>query len=32
MLHGMGVKTGIDLDKLTEASRTAATFAVSPDI
>jgi len=26
MLHGMGVKTGIDLDKLTEASRTAATF------
>lgn len=26
MLHGMGVSTGIDLDKLTEASRTAATF------
>jgi hydroxymethylglutaryl-CoA lyase len=26
MLHGMGVQTGIDLDKLTEASRTAATF------
>ncbi|MGE0547820.1 MAG: hydroxymethylglutaryl-CoA lyase [Kofleriaceae bacterium] len=26
MLHGMGVKTGIDLDKLAEASRTAATF------
>ncbi|HET9627845.1 MAG TPA: hydroxymethylglutaryl-CoA lyase [Kofleriaceae bacterium] len=26
MLHAMGVKTGIDLDKLTEASRTAATF------
>jgi hydroxymethylglutaryl-CoA lyase len=26
MLHGMGIKTGIDLDKLTEASRTAATF------
>jgi hydroxymethylglutaryl-CoA lyase len=26
MLHGMGVKTGIDLDKLTEASRTAAAF------
>ena len=26
MLHGMGVKTGIDLDKLTEASRTAASF------
>jgi hydroxymethylglutaryl-CoA lyase len=26
MLHGMGVKTGIDLDKLTEASRLAATF------
>lgn len=26
MLHGMGVKTGIDLDRLTEASRTAATF------
>ena len=26
MLHGMGVKTGIDLGKLTEASRTAATF------
>jgi len=26
MLHGMGVTTGIDLDKLTEASRTAATF------
>ena len=26
MLHGMGVETGIDLDKLTEASRTAATF------
>lgn len=26
MLHSMGVKTGIDLDKLTEASRTAATF------
>ena len=26
MLHGMNVKTGIDLDKLTEASRTAATF------
>lgn len=26
MLHGMGIQTGIDLDKLTEASRTAATF------
>jgi hydroxymethylglutaryl-CoA lyase len=26
MLHGMGVKTGIDLDKLVDASRTAATF------
>ena len=26
MLHSMGVKTGIDLDKLTEASRTAASF------
>ena len=26
MLHGMNVKTGIDLDKLAEASRTAATF------
>jgi len=26
MLHSMGVATGIDLDKLTEASRTAATF------
>jgi hydroxymethylglutaryl-CoA lyase len=26
MLHGMGVQTGIDLDKLAEASRTAATF------
>ena len=26
MLHGMGVATGVDLDKLTEASRTAATF------
>ena len=26
MLHGMGVSTGIDLDKLTEASRTASTF------
>lgn len=26
MLHSMGVQTGIDLDKLTEASRTAATF------
>ncbi|HEY4238572.1 MAG TPA: hydroxymethylglutaryl-CoA lyase [Kofleriaceae bacterium] len=26
MLHSMGVKTGIDLDKLTEASRQAATF------
>jgi hydroxymethylglutaryl-CoA lyase len=26
MLHSMGVKTGIDLDKLTEASRTASTF------
>jgi hydroxymethylglutaryl-CoA lyase len=26
MLHGMGVKTGIDLDRLTEATRTAATF------
>ncbi len=26
MLHGMGIETGIDLDKLTEASRTAATF------
>jgi hydroxymethylglutaryl-CoA lyase len=26
MLHGMGVKTGIDLDKLTEVSRTVATF------
>lgn len=26
MLHGMGVHTGIDLDKLTEASRKAAVF------
>ncbi len=26
MLHGMGVKTGIDLDKLIDASRTASTF------
>jgi hydroxymethylglutaryl-CoA lyase len=26
MLHSMGVRTGIDLDKLTEASRTASTF------
>ena len=26
MLHSMGVKTGVDLDKLTEASRTASTF------
>jgi hydroxymethylglutaryl-CoA lyase len=26
MLHGMGIKTGIDLDKLTEASRTASSF------
>jgi len=26
MLHSMGVKTGIDLDKLTEASRMSATF------
>jgi hydroxymethylglutaryl-CoA lyase len=26
MLHAMGVKTGIDLDKLTEASRTASTY------
>jgi hydroxymethylglutaryl-CoA lyase len=26
MLHSMGVKTGIDLDKLVEASRSAATF------
>jgi hydroxymethylglutaryl-CoA lyase len=26
MLHGMNVKTGIDLDKLAEASRHAATF------
>lgn len=26
MLHNMGVQTGIDLDKLTEASRMAATF------
>ena len=26
MLHSMGVATGIDLDKLTEASRQAATF------
>jgi hydroxymethylglutaryl-CoA lyase len=26
MLHGMGIQTGIDLDKLTEASRTAASF------
>lgn len=26
MLHSMGVETGIDLDKLTEASRTAASF------
>jgi hydroxymethylglutaryl-CoA lyase len=26
MLHSMGVQTGIDLDKLTEASRTASTF------
>jgi hydroxymethylglutaryl-CoA lyase len=26
MLHAMGVETGIDLDKLADASRTAATF------
>jgi hydroxymethylglutaryl-CoA lyase len=26
MLHGMGIETGIDLDKLVEASRLAATF------
>ncbi|HEX5061904.1 MAG TPA: hydroxymethylglutaryl-CoA lyase [Kofleriaceae bacterium] len=26
MLHSMGVKTGIDLDKLVDASRTASTF------
>lgn len=26
MLHAMGVKTGIDLDKLVDASRTASTF------
>ena len=26
MLHGMGVQTGIDLDRLTEASRIAAAF------
>lgn len=26
MLHGMGVETGIDLDKLAEASRTAGSF------
>jgi hydroxymethylglutaryl-CoA lyase len=26
MLHGMGVRTGIDLDKLIEASRTASAF------
>jgi hydroxymethylglutaryl-CoA lyase len=26
MLHAMGVRTGIDLDKLIEASRTASTF------
>jgi len=26
MLHGMGVETGIDLDKLAEASRTAGAF------
>lgn len=26
MLHSMGVKTGIDLDKLADASRTAASF------
>jgi hydroxymethylglutaryl-CoA lyase len=26
MLHAMNIQTGIDLDKLTEASRTAATF------
>jgi hydroxymethylglutaryl-CoA lyase len=26
MLHGMGIATGIDLDKLIEASRTASTF------
>jgi hydroxymethylglutaryl-CoA lyase len=26
MLHSMGVQTGIDLDKLTEASRTASAF------
>ncbi len=26
MLHAMGIETGIDLDKLTEASRTAASF------
>ncbi len=26
MLHAMNIETGIDLDKLTEASRTAATF------
>jgi hydroxymethylglutaryl-CoA lyase len=26
MLHAMGVATGIDLDKLVDASRTASTF------
>ncbi len=26
LLHGMGVQTGIDLDKLVDASRTASTF------
>jgi len=26
MLHSMGVKTGIDLDKLVDASRVASTF------
>jgi hydroxymethylglutaryl-CoA lyase len=26
MLHGMGVKTGVDIDKLIEASRIAAAF------
>ncbi len=26
MLHGMGIETGVDLDKLVEASRLAATF------
>jgi hydroxymethylglutaryl-CoA lyase len=26
MLHGMGIETGIDLDKLIEASRLASSF------